>query len=64
MPPCGQIERELEQLRQQLSNLEIDYTVDKVLAKSQLFLDRRALLRALNNLTSNASHFANNKINV
>ncbi|MCG7551738.1 ATP-binding protein [Pseudoalteromonas sp. Of7M-16] len=61
---AGQIEREIEQLRQQFSNLEIDYTVDKALIKSQLFVDRRALLRALNNLMSNASRFANSKINV
>ena len=61
---AGKITDEIEQFRLEHSTLSVDFERDNDLAEYQFFVDHRALLRALNNLLSNASRYANTKVKV
>ncbi len=58
------VDDEIERLRLELTPLNLEFNLHPELEKCLLFVDSRALLRALNNLVSNASRYANNSIKI
>ena len=58
------IANEVEQLSLEHANLTLNFNVDEKLKEHIFFVDCRALLRALNNLMTNASRYANSTIKV
>lgn len=55
---------EIERSRLELAHLELEYELSPEITTQRFFVDKRALLRALNNLVTNASGYANTQIKI